>query len=143
MEIKIKQITGLKEITDIFLFGSRAYGLETKKSDYDFIVLANDAINGRQFSGHFNITIYTKEHFIEKLKENKPFAVEIFFLQDKAIKQTTKLVFIKKNFEFEFQKRKTEDFKKLENEISWFKKEKIKKFILRNDELLEKIRKMN
>lgn len=138
---KIEEITKLNHIDCVFLYGSRAYNTFNSNSDYDFIVVASDATNGQQFnSSNLNITTYTFEHFQEKLLENKPFAIECFFLPNSNIlKLKKKLIFkLKPNFEKEYQKKIDEDVKKLDdNKNNATKLIKIKFFIFKLQKQLE------
>jgi predicted nucleotidyltransferase len=114
---EIERITGLKQITDVFLYGSRAYNTYNKDSDYDFIVLADDIkTNGQQFNQtNINITVYSKEHFQEKLDKNKPFAIECFYLpEDFKILNKTKFNLKLKTFDVEYYLKIKDDLKKLE-----------------------------
>lgn len=127
----IEKYTGLKQITDIFLYGSRAYGTFTPSSDYDFIVIAKDATNGKQFNNQFmNITEYTPEHFQEKLNENKPFSIECFMLPEEfKLLNKTKFVLKLNNYKQEYLNKIQEDKEKLTKDIKITKRIKILLFI--------------
>lgn len=81
---KIQIITKIIDISDIFLYGSRSYNTFNPNSDYDFIVISPSIKdNGRQYNqSNINITVYSIQHFQEKLNENKPFAIECFYLPE-------------------------------------------------------------
>lgn len=127
----IEKYTNLKHITNIFLYGSRAYNTFTENSDYDFIVVSKDAINGKQFNNSFmNITEYTPEHFQEKLNENKPFAIECFMLPEEfKLINKTKFKLTLKNYKQEYLNKIQEDTEKLSKDIKINKRIKLLFFI--------------
>lgn len=144
---KIEAITKLSDITDIFLYGSRAYNTFNQNSDYDFIVIAPSfKDNGRQYNqSNINITVYSAQHFQEKLNDNKPFSIECFSVPDKfKLIKKSKFKFIKNNFEKEYLLKIEEDEKKILKQInlsdivrSKFFIEKLKKqltHLLKNEE---------
>lgn len=130
---RIEYVTKLKTIKDVFLVGSRACNTHNNNSDYDFIVIADDAVDGRQYNtSNFNITTYTPQHFQEKLNENKPFAIECFFLPNQCIlKMKTKYSLKLVNFEQEYLNKIKEDQCKILKVNDFNKKIKIKFFIFK------------
>lgn len=140
MKEELSKITNLKQITDIFLYGSRAYNISSKNSDFDYIVLAKDAINGRQYNNStYNITTYTPEHFQEKLNENKPFAIECFFLPKEFILLSSSKFNLKlTTYKEEYLRKIKEDEEKLAKfKENYLKIIKTKFFILKLNKQLE------
>jgi predicted nucleotidyltransferase len=140
---KIKNITGLKNISDIFLYGSRTYNTYQKNSDYDFIVLSKDRRkNGEQYNHLiYNITVYTPTHFQEKLNENKPFAIECFKLPEEfKILNNTKFNLKLKDFENEYLMKIEEDKKKLLKDLNLYKRVKVLLFIKKLEMQLESLK---
>lgn len=78
--------TGIDEsILKIYLYGSRVYGCHTKDSDFDFIVVVrsdNDDLYYTVDTGDRNLTVYSEQMFIKKIKEHHISALECIF-QDK------------------------------------------------------------
>jgi hypothetical protein len=117
---KIKSITNISDISDIFLYGSRAYNTFNNNSDYDFIVISPSVVdNGRQYNqSNINITVYSKQHFQDKLNENKPFAIECFYLPESfKLINNSKFKLKLNNFEKEYSLKIEEDEKKLLKQI--------------------------
>jgi predicted nucleotidyltransferase len=140
---KIKSITGLKNISDVFLYGSRTYNTFNKNSDYDFIVLSKDVRkNGKQYNHLiYNITVYTPTHFQEKLNENKPFSIECFKLpQEFKILNNTKFNLKLNNYEEEYIKKIKEDKEKLKKNLNMNKRIKILMFIKKLENQLEHLK---
>lgn len=142
---QIKNLTKLQDISDIFLYGSRAFNVFNKNSDFDFIVISEKAINGRQYNnGKLNITTYQREHFQKNLTENKPFAIECYFLPDKfKFLSKSKFIFkLKDDFEKEFIIKIEEDKIKLNKyKNDYLKSLKLKFFIYKLEKQLEWLKK--
>lgn len=87
------------KILTIFPYGSRVYGTNHEKSDYDFVVVMNRDIDDKdslESSYHnINVTIYNELSFQDKLNQHKIGALECYFLpQDKLLKNEGKFKFI-------------------------------------------------
>ena len=68
----------------IYVFGSRVYFNINKNSDWDFIMIANNAVSNQEIrSGDFNIHVIVPDEFEKLLKEHHPGAIECFFAPDK------------------------------------------------------------
>ena len=64
----------------IYVFGSRVYGTSGYGSDWDFIMIANNAVSNQEIrSGDFNIHVIVPDEFSKMLKEHHPGAIECFF----------------------------------------------------------------
>lgn len=78
----------LKDIT-LIPYGSRVYGTNTDKSDYDYIVIVpdNTVETGTEYhGGNTDINVISKSDFQIQLDEHKIHALESFFLIDLPFK---------------------------------------------------------
>jgi predicted nucleotidyltransferase len=76
-----KAKVNIKDIIYIFQYGSRVYGSNNEKSDWDFIVIINSSVKETQFiSDDINITFYNKERFIELRDEHDISVLEFLYL---------------------------------------------------------------
>ncbi len=67
------------EVLNVYMIGSRVYGTYSYTSDYDYIVVSSTNLNNKEFrGGELNIHVYTKEHFQNKLNEQKVQFIEAF-----------------------------------------------------------------
>lgn len=64
----------------IYVFGSRVYGTSGYSSDWDFIMIANNAVSNQEIrSGDFNIHVIVPDEFEKMLKAHHPGAIECFY----------------------------------------------------------------
>jgi predicted nucleotidyltransferase len=89
------------DILNIYQFGSRVYGTNTEKSDYDFIIVVNSAeiskIDGLEFfidSNFINVTIYSKDHFQQKIDEHEISCLECLYIDEIYKFETIKFNFV-------------------------------------------------
>jgi len=74
-----------RKIRNIYIFGSRVYGLHTVNSDYDAIVTATSMyVNHEIFEGDYNIHITTPDSFEDKLRQHDVHCLECIFAPDEA-----------------------------------------------------------
>lgn len=69
------------KVHNIYLFGSRIYGISTDKSDYDFMIVANNSVENIEHKVvkdgiEFNFHIVTPDYFKERLDWNDPKMIE-------------------------------------------------------------------
>jgi predicted nucleotidyltransferase len=83
-----------KHILSVFTYGSRAYGTYDYQSDHDFIIVMTnenhdkDALDSSY--NKINVTIYSEDSFIDKIKQHKISALECLFLPKELILKNTK-----------------------------------------------------
>ena len=79
----------------IYVFGSRVYGTSGYDSDWDFIMIANNAVSNQEIrSGDFNIHVIVPDEFEKMLKAHHPGAIECFFApQEFRLLETIKFDF--------------------------------------------------
>lgn len=66
-------------IIDVILVGSRLYGTNNEKSDYDYIVIT-EKTNGQTINkSNINITLFSKEAYEESIKNQKMIVLESLF----------------------------------------------------------------
>lgn len=71
------------KVKSIYVFGSRVYGTSGYGSDWDFIMIANNAVSNQEIrSGDFNIHVIVPDEFAKMLKDHHPGAIECFFAPD-------------------------------------------------------------
>jgi predicted nucleotidyltransferase len=71
------------KVKSIYVFGSRVYGTSAYGSDWDFIMIANNAVSNQEIrSGDFNIHVIVPDEFAKMLKAHHPGAIECFFAPD-------------------------------------------------------------
>jgi predicted nucleotidyltransferase len=71
------------KVKSIYVFGSRVYGTVGYDSDWDFIMIANNAVSNQEIrSGDFNIHVIVPDEFEKMLKSHHPGAIECFFAPD-------------------------------------------------------------
>ena len=71
------------KVISIYVFGSRVYSNINKNSDWDFIMIANNAVSNQEIrSGDFNIHVIVPDEFSKMLKDHHPSAIECFFTPD-------------------------------------------------------------
>jgi len=68
-------------VFNIYLYGSRVYGVSSDNSDYDFTIVANNSVENieyKVFKGGFeyNFHIQTIDYFQEQLNWNEPKTIE-------------------------------------------------------------------
>lgn len=64
----------------IYVFGSQVYGNTSYDSDWDFIIVADNILQGQEIrSGNFNMHLVTEEGFQNLLDEHRPQAIECYF----------------------------------------------------------------
>jgi predicted nucleotidyltransferase len=74
-KIEVKE----KDILNVYMIGSRVYGTDSFSSDYDYVVVTSTDLNNREYRrGELNIHVYNKEHFQEKLNQQKVQFIEAF-----------------------------------------------------------------
>ncbi len=85
---RIKTEIGINPIS-VFSYGSRVYGTNTENSDYDFIVVTED---NKEYldsygtaDGIVNCSVYSRETFLEFVKQQKIQILECLFLDDDKI----------------------------------------------------------
>lgn len=80
------------DIISIFPYGSRVYGTNSEKSDYDFIIISNKSVKEFALSSNdnkINVHLYSVSDFQEQLNNHKISAMECFFLpKDKLLKSS-------------------------------------------------------
>lgn len=111
----------------IYPYGSHNYGTATYNSDYDYIVVAPDADNGREeiihhYNDELNIHFHTPDHWQQMVEEHKIFALESIF-------QNQNDPYRKRYFKLDLQKLRKEISEKSSN--SWVKCKK--KLIVEHD----------
>lgn len=81
----IQQYKNNPDILNIYVYGSRVYGIATKDSDYDFIVIINDEAytTDKVSEDNYDINIYSKTQWVEMAKENNLNFCECYFLPEK------------------------------------------------------------
>jgi predicted nucleotidyltransferase len=79
----------------IYVFGSRVYGTSGYSSDWDFIMIANNAVSNQEIrSGDFNIHVIVPDEFEKMLKAHHPGAIECFYApQEFRLLETIKFDF--------------------------------------------------
>lgn len=88
---KIKKLFSLKDfdVIAIFPYGSRVYGTNSEKSDYDFIAVFKDGTVKDEFAlekDKYNIHTYNYSSFIKLIESHKIFALECISLpKDKLL----------------------------------------------------------
>lgn len=82
------------EILNVYLYGSRIYGTDNEKSDYDYVVvIKDDYYDVEQIKSNNNdYNFYTKTQWDAMCKNNDVVFCECYFLQNK-IKETYKPAF--------------------------------------------------
>lgn len=95
MKQKILQKFNLAEdkIVNIYPFGSRVYGTESEKSDYDFWVICKNNIYSNLFAEkreNISIHLYDENTFLEFLNQNKIPALECIYLPKELLLKYTK-----------------------------------------------------
>lgn len=75
----VNRIVDTNEFT-LYPYGSRIYGTIHVKSDWDFILIMNDARNEKRSRNKFNATLMSPEHFQYLLNEHNLLALECFFV---------------------------------------------------------------
>lgn len=110
----------------IYPYGSQVYGTQRYNSDYDYIVVDDNAQDGREESLYcgqheLNVHFHTPDHWIQMIEEHKIFALE-------SVLQTTKDVY-RKYLQLDLSKLRKEISEKSSN--SWVKCKK--KLIVEHD----------
>jgi predicted nucleotidyltransferase len=85
MENLIKRAAKIADvpISAAFIYGSRVYGTATYSSDYDLVVISDQARDGHEIrNGDLNIHLYTPVKFQENLTLHKVVAVECYHAPD-------------------------------------------------------------
>lgn len=82
------------EVLGCFPYGSQVYGTATEKSDHDFVlVLKNPKQDSDQLdSENISITTYSLEGFVDRVRDNKLYALECFFCPEEKVLRQTKSV---------------------------------------------------
>jgi len=83
------------DVLNVYPFGSRVYGTNSHKSDYDYIVVGNtyikpieiDCLNlkGEYLGRQFSAIVYDTQSFSQKLKEHSISAMECIFLPEELL----------------------------------------------------------
>ena len=74
------------ELLNVYIIGSRAYGLSLPHSDYDFIVIISSKFNLPGLCAltspcsNFNLNVYHLDYFLELIRENIVWMVLVLFL---------------------------------------------------------------
>lgn len=72
-------------VFNVYIFGSRVYKTCSDKSDWDFIIVANNSVESTEIrSGDFNIHVYTPSKFQEDLDWHRINNLECVFAPDWA-----------------------------------------------------------
>jgi len=66
----------------VYKYGSRVYGTNTEKSDYDYVAITNDDSEGSYTGNNFDITVYSKKAFQEKINNHEISALECLWLDN-------------------------------------------------------------
>lgn len=85
-ELKIHPL----KVHNIYLYGSRVYGVSSEDSDYDFIIVANNNVENIEHQIfkdgiEYNFHIQTPDYFQERLDWNDPKVIECLFWSKKNI----------------------------------------------------------
>lgn len=68
----------------IFSYGSRVYGTQSEKSDWDFIAIASNGNTGEEYRhDNVNVHIYNTKDWENQLNDHKIHTLEVQFLPDK------------------------------------------------------------
>lgn len=73
----------VKDVIGLYLYGSRVYGTNTEKSDYDYIAVTKRGESDFQIintESNCNITVYRDFHFVYLLENHEISALECYFL---------------------------------------------------------------
>ncbi len=100
----------------IYPYGSQVYGTQQHNSDYDYIVVDDNARDGCEEicycgSDELNVHFHSPSHWIEMIKEHKIFAMESIFQETKDL--------YRKHFNLDLSKLRKEISEKSSN--SWVK----------------------
>ena len=85
---KIIKSSGIhsSRIFNVYIFGSRVYGNNSKESDWDIIMVANNSVDSTEIrNGLFNIHVYTPDKFKKDLDWHRINNLECIFAPDSAI----------------------------------------------------------
>ena len=106
-------------VFNIYVFGSRVYGTDNKKSDWDVIMVANNSVEYSEIrNGLFNIHVYTPKKFQEDLDWHRINNFECLYAPDWAkLKEDIK-------FEFKYDVKKLRHASSHISSNSWVKAKK-------------------
>lgn len=106
-------------VFNIYVFGSRVYKTDNKKSDWDVIMVANNSVESSEIrNGLFNIHVYTPKKFQEDLDWHRINNFECIYAPDWAkLKEDIK-------FEFKYDVKKLRHASSHISSNSWVKAKK-------------------
>lgn len=78
----LEQLKNNLDVLNIYMYGSRVYGVATEISDYDFVMIVKDEVytTDKYSDGNCDFNIYSKSQWIEMAKENNLTFCECYFL---------------------------------------------------------------
>jgi len=118
-----KQQYGLRDQAILlFPYGSRVYGTESEKSDYDYLAVVLEKNNkiqtGEEYRhGDTNIHIFTRNDWQHQLNEHKIHALESYFLPDKICRNNFRLILDVKKLRSELSEKASHSFVKAKKKI--------------------------
>jgi predicted nucleotidyltransferase len=75
-------------VKNIYMFGSRCYGNYNDKSDYDFIVIANNSVENIEHTiGDYNFHIQTLDYFKSRMLWNHIGSLECLYYPNKILEK--------------------------------------------------------
>jgi len=76
----------IKNLMNLYPYGSRVYGTDNEKSDYDFIAVYNRVEDKNEFKGELiHVTAYSVAEFLKQIKQHEISVLECWSLPDNQV----------------------------------------------------------
>lgn len=81
----IKDVINHPGVQAVFMYGSRVYGTFREDSDYDYIIVTDDAWVEARLDGNDNLQVVSSAKFESDLANHEVYAIECLFLPPKYV----------------------------------------------------------